>query len=383
MSGPLENLTLSDAELGACRPISRDGGRVVRAYCPFHGSDHQRSLSVNTETGRFRCFACGAWGYIAEARERWAADHPGRSPARRPRPTRSPVAPQFPSPAARPPAPPQPARADLAALLLEYQAALPGSWGETYLHRRGIPLELAQACGVGYASAGRWAHPSRDWRWGRLVFPHADPGGRLLNLYGRAVGADEKVPKDQRHDHLPGAKGYFNAGALGAGSGPVFVCEGAFDALALRAAGYGRVVAIYGVDGWRWEWARGVDELVFALDADQAGGKWRELARQARMCGKRVGFLPPEAYGGHKDAAAAWAAGVLDVGSWPAGDPATADALPPIRPGCCALCDRPLRVLESFAVGLCLACQSPMQYRASLDGLGARHRAPAASRSAA
>jgi DNA primase len=29
-------------------------------------------------------------------------------------------------------------------------------------------------------------------------------------------------------------------------------CEGAFDALALLAAGVPRVVAIFGVQGWRW-----------------------------------------------------------------------------------------------------------------------------------
>ena len=51
----------------------------------------------------------------------------------------------------------------------------------------------------------------------------------------------------------------------------LWVCEGAFDALALLAAGISRVVAIFGVQGWRWDWVREVRELVFALDADTAG----------------------------------------------------------------------------------------------------------------
>ncbi len=122
------------------------------------------------------------------------------------------------------------------------------------------------------------------------------------------------MPKSKRHDHLPGEKGYFNAAALQTGEGPLFVCEGGFDALSLIAAGCSRVVAIYGVDGWRWEWARDVRELVFAMDADEAGGKWKELARQAILRGKKVAFLPAEAYGGHKDVNEAWAAGVLQVG---------------------------------------------------------------------
>jgi hypothetical protein len=150
-----------------------------------------------------------------------------------------------------------------------------------------------------------------------VVFPHTTPAGRLVNLYGRAVGTAAQVPKTLRHDHLPGTKGYFNAPALQAGSGPVWVCEGAFDALALRAAGVARVVAIFGVQGWRWAWARDVRELVWALDADAAGQQqWRVLARQAALRGKRVAVLEPTAYGGQKDVNAAWVAGTLAVEAW-------------------------------------------------------------------
>jgi hypothetical protein len=195
-----------------------------------------------------------------------------------------------------------------------------------YLRQRGIPLALAQQLGVGYAAPGTWPHKARDWRGGRVVFPHTTPEGRVVNLYGRAVGTAEQVPKAKRHDHLPGAKGYFNAAALQAGAGPLWVCEGAFDALALRAAGVSRVVAIFGVQGWRWDWAREVRELVFALDTDAAGQQqWRQLARQAALRGKQVAVLEPAAYGGYKDVSEAWAAGVLGVGAGPAaGSPALA-----------------------------------------------------------
>jgi hypothetical protein len=141
----------------------------------------------------------------------------------------------------------------------------------------------------------------------------------VVNLYGRAVGPAEQVPKAKRHDHLPGEKGYFNAAALQAGAGPLWVCEGAFDALALQAAGVPRVVAIFGVQGWRWDWARNVREVVFALDADAAGQQqWRQLARQAALRGKRVAVLPAVAYGGCKDASEAWGAGTLALGRGPA-----------------------------------------------------------------
>jgi hypothetical protein len=200
----------------------------------------------------------------------------------------------------------------LAQQLAVFQAALPDSRGAAYLQQRGIPLAQAQQLGVGYAAPGAWPHPTRDWRGGRVVFPHTTPEGGVVNLYGRAVGSAMHVPKGQRHDHLPGAKGYFNAAALQGGVGPLWVCEGAFDALALRAAGVPRVVAIFGVHGWRWEWVRQVPALVLALDADAAGQhQWRALAREAVLRGKQVAVLPAAAYGGYKDVNAAWTAGVL------------------------------------------------------------------------
>src|SRR5207244_7055753 len=102
---------------------------------------------------------------------------------------------------------PAPARPDLAQQLAAFQSALPGSRGAAYLQQRGIPLALAQQCGVGYAAPGTWPHAARDWRGGRVVFPHTTPDGRLVNLYGRAVGTEAQVPKAQRRDHLPGGRG--------------------------------------------------------------------------------------------------------------------------------------------------------------------------------
>jgi hypothetical protein len=194
-----------------------------------------------------------------------------------------------------------------------------------------VPLALAQQHGVGYTAPGTWPHTARDWRGGRVVFPHTTPDGQVVNLYGRAVGTAEHVPKAARHDHLPGAKGYFNAAALQGDAGPLWVCEGAFDALGLLAAGVPRVVAIFGVHGWCWDWVREVRALVFALDADVAGQQqWRQLARQAALRGKRVSVLEPTAYGGHKDVSAAWAAGVLAVDAGPAAAPGgEALAVPP------------------------------------------------------
>src|SRR5262249_53386310 len=175
-----------------------------------------------------------------------------------------------------------------------------------------IPLDLARRYMLGYAAPKRWAHPVRDWTQGRLVFPQTDPSSQLVNLYGRAAG---DAPKEYRHDHLPGTKGYFNAAALTVGDGPLFVTEGAFDALSLIAAGQRRTVAIFGVNGWRWEWARGIQEMVLALDTDERGqDAARLLAREAMLRGRRASILTIEDYGGHKDANEAWIAGMLSMG---------------------------------------------------------------------
>src|SRR5215468_4503217 len=344
---PRDNLTLSESDLAACRPIVGEGGHVLRALCPFHGSDRQRSLRVQVQSGRFVCFACGAWGYMDTARVQWREEEQRQAPFRRPSARRQPMPRRRqPSPprarpavaaarerSAHPPAPPAPvpARPDLSQQLAAFQAALPGSRGAAYLQQRGIPLALAQQHGVGYAAPGTWPHAARDWRGGRVVFPHTTPDGHVVNLYGRAVGTAAQVPKATRHDHLPGAKGYFNATALQEDAGPLWVCEGAFDALALRAAGVPRVVALFGVQGWRWDWVREVRELVFALDADAAGQQqWRQLARQAVLRGKGVTVLPAAAYGGCKDVSDAWTTGVLAVGAGPVAAPGgEALAVPP------------------------------------------------------
>jgi len=324
----VQNATLSEMELAACRPIQGEGGHVLRAFCPFHGSDHQRSLRVQRATGSFKCFACGAWGYTEEARRhRLAGQHYDAAVMRswnRPTPSqprgkkigRASVSDAAPTPSGSPErfTPPP----GLAQHLALFQAALPGSRGEAYLRHRGIPLALAQYAGVGYAAPGQWPHAERDWKEGRVVVPHTTPEGDLVNLYGRAVSITTPVPKALRHDHLPGTTGYFNAQALLTGDGPLFLCEGAFDALALMAAGYARAVALFGVQGWRWAWMRPVRALVLALDADATGQQqWRTLARQAVLRGRQVVILPPEAYGGYKDVNAAWVAGVLTVGDGP------------------------------------------------------------------
>lgn len=320
--GENENLTLTDADLAATvkRPMATKGGEALRYPCPVHGSDHQRSLELNTKTGRFFCHACRCWGYMDWAREEFARERGSdRDGGSRPTPSRRVIRTPPPPP---PPPPVEPVRDDLDELLAGYQEALPGSWGEKYLKYRGVSLELARQYGVGYAAPKGW--PGRKWKGGRLVFAHHRPDGVLVNMYGRAVAKGD-VPKESKHDHLSGNKAFFNARVLTEGDGPLYVCEAALDALALIASGHERTLAIYGTYGWRWDWVpRDVRRIVIAADADEGGDKVREtIGGEARLRGIRVAYLDADSYDGEKDAAAAYAAGVLTVGEFPAADSPT------------------------------------------------------------
>ncbi len=249
----------------------------------------------------------------------------------------------------KPPPPPEPVepvelkRGSLEGVYRRSVEALPGSIGERYLvERRKLPADLLQRFGIGYAPAGAWPYddawrekkgetPRHLWEFGRIVVPHTAPSGVVVNLYGRAVGEVDRLPEERReafgklkHRHLSGNRGYFNAAALAPGRFPageaLVVCEGAVDALAIIASGHERTVAIFGVNGWRWEWLPpDVRSIVFAMDADAAGDDaWRDIAQGARRMGIRVVHLTAAAYGGEKDAAAAYAKGVLDLGEFPA-----------------------------------------------------------------
>lgn len=268
---------------GNDRPMKLSSGKE-RYYCPIHGSDRQRSFQLNPETGHFKCFACGRWGYLKDV------SSIGRSPF-----SSSSSSPYVPS------------HSQLERILHQMQARVrPNSAPVRYLAERGIPLSLARQFQVGYAPYGAWPHwkdgrPVRQWKAGRIVFPHLDPSGKVINLYGRAIG--HSVPTHLRHANLPGPKGVFNAPAL---QKPyVYVCEGVFDALSLLSAGYSNVCALFGAYGLRWEWVQ-AQTLIFCFDLDEGMKAAVALAQEARKRGKEVFFLRPEAYRGYSDLNEMW-----------------------------------------------------------------------------
>lgn len=316
-----EQVKLSLIELEAYHnQKGKQSGKYLRFFCPIHGGDHQRSFSLNPETGQFKCFTCGVWGYLEEKKIEWIEKQKENNKLsnkdtkignfiEKKIPVLNSVN-SHPEPKARP---------ELNYILEELQKYLPNTLGQKYLEKRKIPLNIAQKYGIGYAPFGRWPHvkdgfPVRQWKLGRIVFPHTNLEGEIVNLYGRAIEMDESVPKEFRHDHLPGMKGVFNAKAFM--SDTVFICEGCFNALSLITAGYKDACAIFGVDGLRWEWVKS-KRVVFCFDQDKAGQNWKNFALEGTLRGKEIFWLPYEIYGSYKDLNEVWMAnGMLNIGEW-------------------------------------------------------------------
>lgn len=279
----MEKLSLSD--IGAYRNQGtagiRSGGKT-RYYCPIHGGDNQKSLEVNMKTGHFKCYTCGAWGYLRESDQRDTC--------------RKQI---LPSP------PRRTGSQKVNRPLPVFWDITPGSIGAKYLEARGITLEVACCYGVKFEPGNRRSAFGGNWQHGRLVFPHTDPGGKIVNYYGRAIGEAHKLSgpvlesfKSIKHRHLPGSKGIFNGAALNQEA--VCITEGAFDALSLLQAGY-NACAIFGTGGMKWEWTK-ARKVIFCFDADGPGQKgWRDLANMGIMQGVKIHYLPAERLEGHKD----------------------------------------------------------------------------------
>jgi DNA primase len=299
----------------------KKSGADWAGLCPFHG-DKSPSFTIAENKKFYHCFGCGAHGdaidflqringsSFQEAVNQLASEHglqvgkvQGNQPLR--------ATVRF-QPAPKPKTA-QGLDASILDKLTQWQADLPDSPAMAYLESRKIPLEIAQAVGAGYLPKGDYMGLNQEGKptgWGpRVVFPHTLPGGQLVNLYGRSI--DAEADKGQKHRHLPQGKGLLNAEAL-ALDGPLWLVEGAFDAMALMAAGVQKVVAVFGLDGFDWRWI-GKPELIIAIDTDEAGQvAARKLMEEAAYRGIKASRF--DAYGDHKDAADAWAAGALDVG---------------------------------------------------------------------
>lgn len=305
-------------------PLS--GGDYIRAYCHIHGSDHQRSLSINRRTGWGHCFnaICEATVLVAEwnpevTEHLLSVQDQGFLPAshsiERYSQKREPFVVQpvllLPSPI-----PPQWQREERHALLAldkpMRKALMQSKRACAYLYERSIPLQVAQAVGVGYLPAEFLRLPEarehrallRRWTE-RLLFPLHTPDGQGYigrSLWRWVPGMDEHMHKSLL-DQSRAPRRWIKTNPAGwFGYDPdrhprsIILVEGAFDRLALLAAGMAprEVVALAGT-AIRPDWFPAhVSTVILALDAD-TGGKHAtgRLVERLELAGIGVEVCPP------------------------------------------------------------------------------------------
>jgi Toprim-like len=308
-----------------CDPL--DVGAHVRAYCHLHGSDHQRSLSIDKATGWGHCFnaTCEATVLVAEwnptlANRLMETHSGGHSAAHVPscsftQQRRSSLRiPAVERPPARlPPAWQQEEVTTLLSLGEQMRAALShSSRAQAYLEERKIPLELALAAGVGYFIPTMPDTPICTkkkgflQRWGeRLIFPLASLAGKGYigrTLWGWQPGIDENVHKtllEQAHAPKRWIKtnpaGWFGYDPEQLADSLILV-ERAFDRLTLLAAGFqaSDVIALVGTAAQASWFPAQVKSIILALDADEGGtDAMRRLVDRLARGGFCVRVCPP------------------------------------------------------------------------------------------
>ena len=305
-----------------------DTGEHVRAYCHIHGSDHQRSLSITKATGWGHCFnaACGATVLVANwnrplakrllhfyYRGLTSAALPSYQPPsleyrRRPYVVQPMLLPP-------PKSIPQWQRDELDALRTldtqMRQALAYSKRARLYLRERGIPLRVALATGVGYLPSMLLNGPEMRRqrgllrRWAdRVIFPLSSPDGR--GYIGRSLWHWQPGMNETAHkallDRPRSPKRWIKtnpAGWFGADfeqlPHTVMLVEGAFDRLALLAAGLpaADIVALVGT-AVQVDWLPAqVKTVVLALDGDEGGKEASSrLADQLALAGLHVQVCP-------------------------------------------------------------------------------------------
>ena len=295
-------------------------GTRLRACCPIHGGDHQRSLSIDTQSGWGYCHCCHATVLVRQLdsnrigevygsmiSSRGSARHDNASGGRRYSYSHG-----LPRSTAVQPLWQQEERAALTALAPILRTALLTSWrAQTYLDERGIPLALAQAGGMGYLSRYAWEQATAVLavaqrplltRWiGRVLFPLYALGG--CGFIGRTLlhwepGMDEHVhkavleqPGMPRRWIKTNPAGWFGFAEPACLAETLILVEGGFDRLALLAAGIPAfaVIALVGTaarPAWLVQHAPQVKRVVLALDADEGGTAAMErLAQEFEQVG--------------------------------------------------------------------------------------------------
>jgi DNA primase len=281
-------------------------GREFVGLCPFH-KEKTPSFSVVEDKGFYHCFGCGAHGDVisftmqtgnlsfpeaVEALAREAGlEVPKATPEERERAQRQTTL-----------------RGALEAATELFEEQLHGPGGRdalAYLEKRGLDSDTILRFRLGFAPdrrdalknalgkdfpeplliesgllrAGEEGRESYDYFRGRVIFPIADRGGRVIAFGGRILGDGQ--PKYLNSPDTPlFEKGRVLYGwaqaraAAGGGRGPVVVVEGYMDVIALQRAGFVGAVAPLGTaltERQIEELWRIAPEPILCFDGDSAG----------------------------------------------------------------------------------------------------------------
>ncbi|TBU94776.1 DNA primase [Stutzerimonas kirkiae] len=323
---PVAELERLKREVSLVRLIQSQGHELKKRgkdwvmHCVFH-EEKTPSLSISPEKNLYHCFGCGAAGSVID----WVMKTQGVSLPhavqllRNDAPLDSTEKVGVTRSHARhlPPLAAGSAAAELeAAALLQsvaefYHANLKQSpEALAYLESRGLTHpELVEHFQLGYANktltyrlpaghtqAGKQVRQQlqavgvlrssgHEHLNGCLVVPvigleggaNAEQGRRVVQLYGRRLQPNHKIPAGQsRHLYLAAPlRGVWNEAAL-VGGGEVILCESLIDAMTFWCAGFRHVIAAYGVNGFgqdHWQALKhhGTRRVVIAYDRDAAG----------------------------------------------------------------------------------------------------------------
>jgi hypothetical protein len=288
----------------------KTSGDRVRAYCPIHKGDHQKSLSITRSTGWGSCHnaSCRATVLIREFNPKDAGDLlrkytsvaiesdplADEDRTEEPEEFEPEPEPRRKAPTARPPIHWQ--QDECAGLLKQndllcqalFDYHLADCWqAQAYLESRNIPLDIADQEHMAYFPRELLGQYFADQpalaRWSeRLLFPLTSPTGRGFagrSLWRWQLHMDEAIHKALLEE--PGSpQRWLKTNPAGWFCAPpvefedrVILVEGPFDRLALLAAGFAshEVVALVGTTlqpDWLPEQVR---HIVLALDGDEAG----------------------------------------------------------------------------------------------------------------
>ena len=294
-------------------------GRVFWGLCPFH-KEKSPSFKVENERRNYHCFGCGAGGSafkwlqetegltFPEAVQRLAAEAGVELPAWTPE---------------------DEAREAKKKSLYEiielackfFEDQLNGRVGDAarrYLEGRGLSREAQKRYRLGYAPDSNGAliqhlrakeieladmveaglvrpadegRASRDFFFDRVMFPIADPRGRIIAFGGRGMSDDAKPKYINTGETTLFSKGYLlynfaRAREAALKGPPLIVAEGYMDVIALSEAGFLTAVAPLGTalteDQLALLW-RVSPEPILAFDGDDAGRRAAQRASRLAL----------------------------------------------------------------------------------------------------